>query len=161
MEHANYIPCPNDKLISCETAKDIDYQIRSMLEKLDLSNAAILLSGGMDSAILASYMPKGTKAYTAKCSAVGAIDETERAKAYCDYYGLEHVIVDITWDDYLESIDKLMLRDGCPVFANEPQVYKLSIEIKESGAELIIFGDNADMACGGYNRLLSQDWDYE
>lgn len=161
MEHDDYIPVADDKLIACGTAKDIDYQIKSMLEKLDLSNAAILLSGGIDSGILASYMPKGTKAYTARCSAVGAIDETERAKAYCDYYGLEHVIVDITWEDYLENIDKLMLNDGCPVFANEPQVYKLATVIKDAGAELIVFGDNADMAFGGYDGLLSKDWDYE
>lgn len=161
LEHDNYIPVSNDKLIACATAKDIDYQIQSMLEKLDLSNAAILLSGGMDSAILASYMPKGTKAYTAKCSAVGAIDETERAKAYCDYYGLEHIVVDVTWEDYLENIDKLMLNDGCPVFANEPQVYKLTTVIKDAGAELIILGDNADMAFGGMDGMLSKDWDYE
>ncbi len=160
LEHDNYMPFPNDKLIACATAKDIDYQIRSMLEKMDLSNAAILLSSGMDSAILASYMPKGTKAYTARCSASGGIDETERAKEYCDYYGLEHVIVDVTWDDYLEGIDQLMLRDGCPVFANEPQVYKLARVIQESGTKLIIFGDNADMAFGGYDRLLEKDWDY-
>ena len=161
LEHDDYIPVPNDQLIACATAEDIDYHIRSMLEKMDLSKAAILLSGGMDSAILASYMPKGTKAYTAKCSAVGAIDETERAKRYCDYYGLEHVIVDISWKDYLENIDKLMLNDGCPVFANEPQVYKLTKVIKEAGAELIILGDNADMAFGGMDGMLSKDWDYE
>ena len=161
LEHANYIPVPNEELIACATAKDIDFQIRSMLEKLDLSNAVLLLSGGMDSAILASYMPKGTKAYTAKCSAEGAIDETQRAKQYCDYYDLEHVIVDISWEDYLENIDKLMLNDGCPVFANEPQVYKLTKVIKESGADLIILGDNADMAFGGMDGMLSKDWDYE
>ena len=159
--HDDYNPVPNDKLIACATAKDIDYHIQSMLDKIDLSNAAILLSGGMDSAILASYMPKGTKAYTAKCSAVGAIDETERAKAYCDYYGLEHIIVDITWEDYLENIDKLMLNDGCPVFANEPQVYKLTKIIKDAGIELIIFGDFADVAFGGMDGMLSEDWDYE
>lgn len=56
LEHVNYIPVPNEELIACATAKDIDFQIRSMLEKLDLSNVALLLSGGMDSAILASYI---------------------------------------------------------------------------------------------------------
>lgn len=161
LNHDNYIPVPNNDLIACGTAKDIDYQIQSMLERQDLSNAAILLSGGMDSAILASYMPRGTKAYTARCVAEGAVDETERAKRYCDYYGLEHVIVDISWEDYLENIDKLMLNDGCPVFANEPQVYKLTKVIKDSGAELIILGDNADMAFGGMDGMLSKDWDYE
>lgn len=161
LEHDEFTPVPKAELIACSSAEDIDRNIRQILDKVDLSKAALLLSGGMDSAILASYMPKGTRAYTAKCSAPGAIDETERARAYCKKYGLEHVIVDITWEDYLESIDALMLRDGCSVFANEPQVYKLTKKIQQDGAEIIIFGDNADMAFGGYDRLLLRDWTYD
>lgn len=145
----------------CATAKDIDINIRKLLEQVDLSKAGILLSGGMDSAILASYMPKGTRAYTAKCVAENAVDETIRARQYCEKYELEHIIVDITWQDYLNSIDKLMIQDGCPVFANEPQVYKLAETMKKDGIETIIFGDNADMAFGGMDRLLSKEWTYK
>lgn len=161
LEHSEFTPVPKTELIACSNAEDIDRNIRHILEKVDLSKAALLLSGGMDSAILASYMSKGTRAYTAKCSAQGAIDETGRARTYCEKYGLEHVIVDITWEDYLETIDALMLRDGCPVFANEPQVYKLTKKIQEDGAEVIILGDNADMAFGGMDQMLSKDWDYD
>ncbi len=161
LDHIEYTPVSKTELIACSTEEDIDRNIRQILDKVDLSKAALLLSGGMDSAILASYMPKGTRAYTAKCSAPGAIDETERARAYCEKYGLEHVIVDITWEDYLETIDALMLRDGCPVFANEPQVYKLTKKVQEDGAAAIILGDNADMAFGGMDQMLSRDWDYD
>ena len=159
--HEDYRPSSGQNLILCDSADEIETAIKSQLEKVDLSSAGLLLSGGMDSAILASYMPKGMKAYTAKCSANGAIDETQRAKKYCEIYGLEHRIIDVTWQDYLDTMDELMLADGCPLFANEPQVYKLVREMKKDGVTKVIMGDNADVAFGGYSGLLSQDWSYE
>jgi asparagine synthetase B (glutamine-hydrolysing) len=160
ISHKNLELTPECDKIACNTAEEIDAAIKKQLDQIDLSQVGILLSGGMDSAILASYMPKGTRAYTAKCDAPNAVDETGRARKYCEINGLEHVIVDITWDDYQKNIDKLMLSDGCPVFANEPQVYRIVQKMKEDGIDYVIFGDNADMAFGGYDRLLSKDWTY-
>lgn len=159
VRHYTYKPVPEKEQTACETAEDIDRSIRKQLAKVDLSKAAILLSGGIDSAILASYMPKGMRAYTA-VSAGGKVDETGRAKKYCEINGLEHVVVEVTWKDYLDCIDALMLNDGCPVFANEPQVYKLAERIKQDGFDTIILGDNADMAFGGMDKLLSKEWTY-
>lgn len=161
MRHIDFEPVSPDKQAACDSAEEIEQEIIKSLSKFDLSHAAILLSGGMDSAILASYMPKGTKAYTAKCDTPNAVDETERAKFYCQQYGLEHIVVDITWQDYLDSMDKLMLSDGCPISSNEPQVYKLAQRIKEDGCNLVIIGDNADAAFGGYSELVSRDWKYD
>ncbi len=145
----------------CKTAQDIDKCIREQLDKIDLTKAAVLLSGGMDSAILASYMPKGTKCYTTRCIGENAVDETEQARKYCDIYGLEHVIVDVTWEDYLNTMDELMLHDGSPIIPNEPQAYKAALKAKEDGAKLIVYGDCADTEFGGMDRLLSKDWKYE
>jgi asparagine synthetase B (glutamine-hydrolysing) len=161
LSHKNLELTPDCDKIACNTAEEIGVAIKKQLDQIDLSHAGILLSGGMDSAILASYMPKGTRAYTAKCDAPNAVDETGRARKYCEINGLEHVIVDITWEDYQKNIDKLMLSDGCPVFANEPQVYRIVQKMKEDGIDTIIYGDNADMAFGGMNLLLSKDWTYE
>lgn len=161
LEHIDFSPMDEEKQIACDSPKEIEERIKSQLAEKELSNAAILLSGGMDSAILASYMPEGTKAYTARCDACGAIDETERARRYCEEYGLEHHIIDITWQDYLDSIDELMLNDGCPVSSNEPQVYKLAKCIQEDGCDLVIIGDNADAAFGVYDELCCKDWEYQ
>ena len=161
MKHYKINCLSEDELISCYSPLEIDKTIKNILSKYDLSKAGLMLSGGMDSAILASYMPKGTKAYTARCKANKCIDETERAAYYCKQYGLEHVIVDIGWEDYLECMDALMLNDGSPIFANEPQVYNLVKRMVQDGVELIVYGDNADMAFGGMDKLLSRDWTYE
>lgn len=161
------IPHYDHKLISdrekipCKTAADIDENIKNILRQVDLSDAALFLSGGMDSAILASYMPAGAKAYTAKCIGKNAVDETEEARRICEINHLEHVIVEVSWEDYMECMDALMIHDGSPTIPNEPQAYKMAKRAKEDGALCIIYGDCADTEFGGMDRLLSQDWNYD
>ena len=58
MRHIDFEPVSPDKQAACDSAEEIEQEIIKSLSKFDLSHAAILLSGGMDSAILASYMPK-------------------------------------------------------------------------------------------------------
>lgn len=159
--HHDHELISDDRKIPCKTAEEIDDNIRTILSEIKLDHVAVLLSGGMDSAILASYMPARTKAYTARCIGKKAIDETEQAKKYCDIYGLEHVVVDITWDDYVTTMDELMLYDGSPIIPNEPQAYKLAKIAKQEGATCIIYGDCADTEFGGMDRLLSKDWTFD
>lgn len=161
IDHVEYKAVPDSEKMACKNVNDIENCIKDKLGSINLGKVALLLSGGIDSGILASYMPKGTKAYTANAPTKAADIEIKRASRVCEKYGLEHVIVDITWDGYENCIDTLMKHDGCPVFANEPQVYILADKIKKDGAEIIIFGDNADMAFGGYDLLLSKDWTYD
>lgn len=159
--HKDHEQIPDADKLPCKTAQDIDRHIKKIFDEIDLSKAAVFLSGGMDSAILASYMPNGTKAYTARCVAKSAIDETERARQYCEIYGLEHIIVDVTWEDYLNTMDALMLRDGSPIIPNEPQAYVMAQRIARDGASLVVYGNCADTEFGGMDRLLSKNWDYE
>lgn len=158
--HHDHQLIPDSEKTPCKTAKDIDTHIRKVLSEIDLENAAVLLSGGMDSAILASYMPKGTKAYTARCIGDGAVDETQMAQKYCELYNLEHVIVDVTWDDYVNTMDELMLHDGAPIIPNEPQAYKLAKLAKQNGVKCIVYGDCADTEFGGMDKMLSKDWTF-
>lgn len=78
--------------------------------------AAVALSGGIDSAILAKFMPKGSTAYTFKCvvPGVAVTDETEIAATYAKICGLEHKIVEIYWDDVLDSAPILMKHNQIP-----------------------------------------------
>ena len=159
--HKDHELISRDKKAPCRTATDIDCNIKNILSNVNLSKAAILLSGGMDSAILASYMPKGTKAYTARCIGAGATDETAQAKKYCEIYGLKHVVVDVDWHDYLSTMDELSRHDGSPIIPNEPQAYKIAKLAKKQGASCLIYGDCADTEFGGMDRLLSRDWTYD
>ena len=145
----------------CETADDIDAAIRDYFkDKID-SRTGIMLSGGMDSATLATYMPKGTKAYTLKSMAEGALDESEQAKEYAEICGLDHRIVEIYWEDYEKYSPILMKRKGAPIHSIEPMIYKAALQAKADGCDKLVFGDSADMVFGGLDGLLAKDWSYE
>lgn len=160
VRHDDHVQIREEDKLPCRSADDIDQGIQKILAGVDLSKAALFLSGGMDSAILASYMPKGSKAYTARCVAESAIDETERAAEYCRIYELEHVIVDVTWEDYLNTMDALMRRDGSPFIPNEPQAYVMARRAAADGINTIVYGDCADTEFGGMDKLLFKDWDF-
>lgn len=157
----NNVVIDSSPKIKCRTADDIDRALRTMFDHMDLSHAALLLSGGIDSGILASYMPKGTKAYTAHHQSPLTELEVERAAKICEINQLEHHVIEITWDDYDKKMDDMMLKANCPVTANEPQVHKLVEQAIKDGADLIIFGDAADMVFGGYDQKLAKDWTFD
>ena len=122
--------------------------------------AALALSGGIDSAILAKFMPKGSVAYTFRCTVPGTnvADESEAAARYAKECGLIHKIVEISWEDMEKNAPILMTHKGAPFHSIEGQIYKASLQAKADGFEALIFGESADVNYGGMDSLLSKDW---
>ena len=150
---------PNFERFSVESCNDIDEIIRwTLKDKTKQFKSALMLSSGIDSAILAKYLPEGTKAYTLRCKAKNALDETEHAKKYADECKLDHQIIDITWDDYLRYSPLLMKHKGAPIHSIEPQIYRAALQAKEDGLESLIFGESADCIFGGQSGLFSKNW---
>ncbi|MFI3300626.1 MAG: asparagine synthase-related protein [Candidatus Gastranaerophilales bacterium] len=148
-----------EERIPCKTAQDIDFNIKNIIEEEFVAGkTAILLSGGIDSAILASYLPEGTKAYTMHCVADGAINETAQAKKYCDYYNLDHSIVDISWEDFEKYTPEIIKDANVPVHSIEILLHKAILQAKADGIEYLVVGDSADSTFGGFSKLLSKDW---
>lgn len=121
----------------------------------------LALSGGIDSAILAKYVPKDTMTYTFRCVAPGTVDETKVAKKYADLCGLEHTIIDVSWQDYLNAAKVLMAHKGAPIHSIEPQIYKAASIAKNDGITHMLFGENADIIFGGMDGLLKKDWSFD
>jgi len=121
---------------------------------------ALALSGGIDSAIIAKLMPKGSVAYTFKCVVPGkeVIDETAKAKQYCDINGLEHRVVEIYWEDFKKYAPALMKRKNAPIHSIEVQIHKAAMQAKKDGFDQIIFGEMADVVFGGLDGLLFKDY---
>ena len=124
--------------------------------------AAICLSGGIDSAILAKFMPEGSIAYTFKCVVPGVqvIDETQRASLYAKECNLQHRVIEIYWDDFNKYVPKLMLHKGAPIHSIEVQIYKAAQQAKNDGFDTLIFGESADCLYGGLSNILSKDWTF-
>ena len=122
--------------------------------------AALALSGGMDSAILAKFMPEGSTAYTFRCVIPGkqVADETPKAIPVAEACRLNHKIVDITWEDQSGAAEELMRHKGAPIHSIESQIFKAAKQAKADGFDKFILGENADIIYGGMDGLISKDW---
>ncbi|MBP5548458.1 MAG: asparagine synthase [Bacteroidales bacterium] len=133
---------------------------KEMQRATESGKCALALSGGIDSAILAKMMPKGSVAYTFKCIVPGieVVDESPVAAKYAEECGLEHRIVEVYWED-MENMSKILMQHkGAPCHSIEVQIYKASVMAKLSGFENIVFGESADIVFGGMSSLLSKNW---
>lgn len=147
-----------DEIVPVSSAEEMDAQLKKTFKKLEGKRMAIFLSGGMDSAILASYMP-GCDAYTFRfLGGEYHKEELARAEYYADYYHLNLHYIDITWDTVINHLEPVMKAKCAPVHSIEPQLLQAALQAKEDGAEVIILGESADSIFGGLDGLLAKDW---
>ncbi len=140
---------------------DLEYLLRRKISSVTANGkAALALSGGIDSAVLARFMPQGSTAYTFRCVVPGVevIDETKTAACYAAACGLKHEIIDIKWQDVMSLSPILMRRKGAPIHSIEVQICKAALKAKQDGFETLIFGESADCLYGGQDGLFSRDW---
>lgn len=164
---AKGIPCRQADINFGRTAvRDKDSLLKVLRTSVDEActdgGAAIALSGGVDSAILARLVPRGTKAYTFRCVVPGieVTDESETAKRWAEINQLDHDVVDIYWEDIVAAADKCMVNKGAPIHSIEAQIYIAAVRARQDGKDKFIFGENADIIYGGMNGLLAKDWLY-
>lgn len=161
LQHRNFKPIEDCQKKFVSSAKEIDAEIKKTFESIEGKKKGILLSGGMDSAILASYMP-GCDAYTFRF--IGGDfrkEEMERAQYYSEMYGLRLHYVDIEWSTVEKYIDPLLKEKSAPVHSIEPQILQAAMQAKEDGIEIMVVGESSDLIFGGMDQLLSKDWTYE
>lgn len=136
------------------------YLKKRVAETARQGKVALALSGGIDSAILAKFLPKGSLAYTFRCVVPGVqvTDESQAAAQYAEACGLEHRIVEIYWEDFEKYADRLMIQKGAPIHSIEVQIYKACLRAREDGVDTLVFGEAADAVYGGQSMILSKDW---
>lgn len=145
-----------------KNSKDLDSNLKQIIsnlyKKYNPNRIGIMLSSGIDSAILASYLQPKTHAYTIKFIAPNTIDESIHAKVIAKNLNLNHHIVTVTWKDYKDNIRPLMLNKFSPLHPAEIGVYKAAKAAKKNGQDILIVGNGADSTFGGLDKLLSKDW---
>lgn len=147
-----------------KTADDIDAEIRKIIQEVyaKYQKVGILLSGGMDSSIVASYLRPESHAYTFVTDNSSIFNQDiDRAKKCCEKHGLILHFVKITFDDFRNLTPRLMKRKGAPVHSIEPQILKAAEQAKQDGVQIMVIGDGADYVFGGMDKLLAKDWNYE
>jgi len=143
------------------TPEEILNRIRQILSSIENEKVGLLLSGGIDSAILAALLPKETKTFTVRFNAKNACDESIQAKKYANIMELQHYIIDIGWKDYDNNMDDLMEFKKAPLHPAEVGIYLAAKKAKEEGVDLLLVGNGADSTFGGMDKLLSKDWKFE
>ena len=160
--HHENIPLADSKDCTyVHTAEEIDKAIQKVFDSLQGEKLGICLSGGMDSAILAAYMP-GCDAYTFRfLGGEYQKEELARAEYYAQYYGLNLHYVDIDWNTVEQYLPIVMRSKNAPVHSIEPQLYQAAIQAKADGVTRLIVGESSDLIFGGMDQLLSKDWTVE
>ena len=152
-----------DDQIAVETSSEIRSTLESLVNEAfrGTDDVGIFLSGGIDSAILAGLLPAGTKAFSIRFVADGAIDETISARHYAEAKGLDIHVVDVTWQDYIDAAPRLMEYKKSPLHAVEVGLFKAAEVAAEMGIRTIMLGNGADSTFGGMDKLLSRDWEFD
>ena len=154
------LPHP-DRLTYVRDENDIDAALASAFDGLRCRRLGLLLSGGMDSAILASYM-KGCDAYTFRfMGGKFQREELARAERFAALNDMHLHYVDIDWSVARECLPPVMRHRGAPVHSIEPQIYAAALQAAGDGVEQMVIGDGADYVFGGMDLLLARDWGYE
>ncbi len=161
VRHQLYEQMPSSRKTLVTTSADIDDALKSAFSALKKEKLGLLLSGGMDSAILASYM-QGCDAYTFRFMD-GKLyqDELSRAEYYAQKYKMNLHYVDIDWTAVDLCLDDIMRTKGAPVHSIEPQIYVASRQAKADGVTMMVIGDASDYIFGGMDKLLAKDWDFD
>lgn len=161
-KHQIYQLIPDNRRILVWNENDIDRSLYEQFDKIKYRKLGILLSGGMDSACLASYMPKGSDAYTFRFMEGNyQKEELKRAEYYANKYCLNLHYVDISWKTVLDNVDEVMTKKGAPVHSIEPQILAAAKQAKADGVQLMIIGDAADYVFAGMDGLYAKDWKFE
>lgn len=161
LKHRLYTLHKDEEKTYVRSVSDIDDALNAVFSTLEKKKKGILLSGGMDSAILASYL-NGCDAYTFRfLDGTYQKDELARAELFAKVNNLKLHYVDISWKTVEDSVDLLMRSKNAPVHSIEPQLYAGAIQAKKDGIDTLIIGDAADYVFYGMDGLLSKDWLFE
>lgn len=161
LHHSNIKPLPDEERILVKTPEDIDREIKKQLEQFKDKKKGILLSGGMDSAVVASCL-SGSDAYTFRfLGGEFQKEELARAEYYAKYYGLKLHYVDISRETVDSYTDAVMKAKCAPVHSIEPQILQAALQAKEDGIEIMFVGESSDLVFGGMDGLLAKDWTFD
>lgn len=161
IHHENIKLIPDEYRILVHTSEEIGNEIEKQIKQFEGKKKGILLSGGMDSAIVASYLP-GAEAYTFRFLGGNfQSEELKRAEYYAKYYGLNLHYVDISWDTVVQHLEPVMKAKAAPVHSIEPQILQAALQAKADGVEVVFVGESSDLIFGGMDQLIGQDWTFD
>ncbi len=159
MHHRSYTLPKESELTLIEDENDLDKELKRIFASISHKKIGILISGGMDSSCLATYMPEASDAYTFRfLNGKYNPEELHRAEIFAKENNLNLHYVDIDFNVIKECLFPVMESKNAPVHSIEPQLYQAALQAKKDGIEMLVIGDAADYVFYGMDGLLSKDW---
>jgi asparagine synthase (glutamine-hydrolysing) len=127
---------------------------------------AAYLSGGLDSSITTSFINQVEPSVLNTFSigfADPTFDETPYQKEVAAYFNTRHQSVTCVDNDIADLLPKVIWHSEIPLMRTSPvPMMKLSELVRSNGIKVVITGEGADEALGGYNifkeTLIRQFW---
>ena len=161
MHHHNIDSIPDSRKTAVCTSDELGMALERQMTPIREKKVGVMLSGGMDSAIVASYLP-GAEAYTFRFLGGNFhAEELSRAEHYAKQYGLHLHYVDIDWKTVENHLDTVMEAKCAPVHSIEPQILQAAEQAKADGIEIMCVGESSDLVFGGMDGLLAKDWTFD
>ncbi|HSG60513.1 MAG TPA: asparagine synthase (glutamine-hydrolyzing), partial [Pseudomonadales bacterium] len=119
---------------------------------------ASLLSGGIDSALIAAIAKKHghtLPTFTLGYNEFQNYDERHKAKATADFLGLDHTVVEIDQTRFIEASDRVFAQLDEPL--NDPAaipLYLLFEDIASGGYRVVMSGEGSDELFLGYRQYF-------
>lgn len=154
---------PQQQAIKFEKAvEDYGYMVEKAVNRQLMSDVevGILLSGGVDSALVAGIASKNVnykmKAFTVGFESKYAVNEIEWAKETADCFGLEHHVVKMNAENFFEIFAECSRIVEEPLGADSliPMFYLSKLASKY--VKVVLTGQGADEPLGGYNRYQGE-----
>lgn len=148
----------DNKLSYKDTIGQLDHNlqlaVKRRIESSDL-DVGSFLSGGIDSGLvtaIAAAHTKNLKTFTVRVE--GSYDESVLAEKVAAKYSTNHTVVDISFSDLKNDIEKILVNHGEPNCDNSAiPSYYVAKEAKKY-ITVVLNGDGADELFGGYRRYV-------
>lgn len=144
---------------STDALEAYEYHLRAAVDRQLLSDVPIslLLSGGVDSALLAKFALEKScdpiASYTAGYEGKTDVDEVCDARSTAQLLGTDHHEVILSEDSFAETLPKLVAMVEEPLGSQSIfPIFFLSRAIHEDGFKVTLTGQGVDEPWGGYRR---------
>jgi asparagine synthase (glutamine-hydrolysing) len=123
------------------------------------------LSGGLDSslivAIICKQMALGGVLKTFSVGFDNGFDEFKYAREVADHFQTDHTELKLNAEDYISGIKPLIeLKDAPLSVPNEVAIMFLSSVASDKNVKVLLSGEGADEAFGGYGRIFRSAYDF-
>lgn len=153
--YRRFFPMMRKELRPVSSAEEMRDHIARRVTETD-GKIGIMLSGGMDSVMLAKFLPEGSIAYTLTyCEGEADLNEFDQAARFVPP-GVEHKRVYVSRDAFFDTARELTHLKREPTVPHDPAIGITARAALEDGVTHMVTGVGADAKFGGFAHFYRE-----